>query len=86
MLIAGVGRRNTCYNLYSTVEMLMIRNGPAVVDAQARYLSIFIARQHTDARYSYSKSVCPSVRLSVRYVPVPAENGLTYRHSYFTIR
>jgi len=27
---------------------------------------IFIARQHTDARYWYSKYVCPSVRLSVR--------------------
>ena len=36
---------------------------------------IFIARQHTDVRYWYSKSVC----LSVRYVPVPDENGLTYR-------
>ena len=34
---------------------------------------IFIARQHTDARYWYSKSV----RLSVRYVPVSDENGLT---------
>jgi len=39
---------------------------------------LFIARQHTDARYSYSKSV----RLSVRYVPVPDENGLTYRHIF----
>ena len=28
---------------------------------------IFIARQHTDARYWYSKSVCPSVRLSVTF-------------------
>ena len=27
-------------------------------------------------------SVCLSVRLSVRYVPVPDENGLTYRHSF----
>jgi len=27
-----------------------------------------------------------SVCLSVRYVPVPDENGLTYRHSFFTIR
>ena len=40
---------------------------------------IFIARQHTDARYWYSKSVRPSVR----YVPVPDENGLTYSHSFF---
>jgi len=43
---------------------------------------IFIARQHTDARYWYSKSVC----LSVRDVPVSDENGWTYRHSSFTIR
>jgi len=47
-------------------------------------ITIFIARQHTDARYWYSKSVCPSVRPSVRYVPVPDENGLTYRHSFFS--
>jgi len=47
---------------------------------------VFIARQHTDARYCYSKSVCISVRPSVRYVPVSDENGLTYRHSFFTIR
>jgi len=36
----------------------------------------------TDARYWYSKSVCLSVCPSVRYVPVPYENGLTYRHSF----
>jgi len=27
-----------------------------------------------------------SVRPSVRYVPVSDENGLTYRHSFITIR
>jgi len=42
----------------------------------------FIARQHTDARYWYSKYVCLSVRPSVRYVPVSDENGLTYRHVF----
>jgi len=31
-------------------------------------------------------SVCLSVRLSVRDVPVSDENGLTYRHSFFTIQ
>ena len=41
---------------------------------------VFIARQHTDARYWYSKS---AVRLSVRNVPVLDEIGLTYRHSFF---
>jgi len=29
-------------------------------------------------------SLCPSVCPSVRYVPVPDENGLTYRHSFFS--
>jgi len=29
---------------------------------------------------------CPSVRLSVRNAPVSDENGLTYCHSFFTIR
>jgi len=43
---------------------------------------IFIARQHTDARYWYSKSV----RLSVRHVPVLYENGLTHCHNFFSIR
>ena len=50
------------------------------------FLGFFIARQHTYAQYWYSKSVClSSVCLSFRYVPVPDENGLTYRHSFFTI-
>jgi len=40
---------------------------------------VFIALQHNDARYSYSKSVCPSVR----YVPVLYENGLTYCRTFF---
>ena len=45
-------------------------------------LCVFIARQHTNARYWYSKlSVCPSVH----YVPVLYENGLTYRHTFFTV-
>ena len=30
-------------------------------------------------------SVCPSVCLSVRNVPVSDENGLTYRHSFFSL-
>ena len=31
-------------------------------------------------------SVCLSVRLFVRNVPASDENGLTYRHSFFTVR
>ena len=54
------------------------------------YHLIFIARQHTDARYWYGKSVrlsvCLCVRLSVHNVPVSDKNGLTYRHSFPTIR
>ena len=56
---------------------------------KARYFSkivIVIARQHTDARYSYSNSVCPSVRPSVRHTPVLDENGLTDCYSFFTTR
>ena len=54
-------------------------------------VSILTRGQHTDARYWYSKSVDRSsvrlsVCLSVRYVPVSDENGLTYRHIFFTIR
>jgi len=41
---------------------------------------LFIARQHTDARYWYSNFVCPSVCPPARYVPVFYENGLTCCH------
>ena len=47
---------------------------------------IFIARQHSDARYWYSKLLCLSVCLSLRYVPVLHENGLTYSHTFISIR
>ena len=35
------GRRTTheCYKLYSTIAMLTTRDGPAVIDARARYWS-----------------------------------------------
>jgi len=35
------------------------------------------------ANLSVRPSVSPSLCLSVRYVPVPYTNGLTYRHSFF---
>ena len=60
------------------------------------WVTVLIARQHTaaDKRYWYSNSVHlsvrPSVRLSVRLsvrdTLVLYENGLTYRHSFSTIR
>ena len=48
-----------------------------------RFLVIFIARQQLTRDIDIA---CPSVRPSVRYVPVSDENGLTYRHNFFTIR
>ena len=49
--------------------------------------NFIIIRQHTDAWYWYSNSVCLSVHLSVylyvRNVLVSDENGLTYCHSFF---
>jgi len=53
-------------------------------------LFVFIGRQHTDARYWYSNSVCPSVCLSirpfVRHVSVFYGNGLKHCHNFFTTR
>jgi len=50
---------------------------------------LFIARQQRSMLMRdidiYSKSVRLSVRLSIRNVPVSDENGLTYRHSFFTV-
>jgi len=47
---------------------------------------IFIARQHTAADARYIDIVILSVCLSVRDMLVLYENGLTYRHSFSTIR
>ena len=60
---------------------------PTPVDTQhfiQIHARVFIARQHTDARYWYSNSVRPSVCLSVRDVPLLDENGLTYCYSFFS--
>ena len=75
----------------STTLFIGAAAGPSHVIGTLAEVWIFIARQHTDARYWYSNSVCPSVRpsvrlsvyLSVRNVPVSDENGLTYCHSFF---
>jgi len=48
-----------------------------IIAMRIRFL--FIAREHTDARYWYSKYVSPSVL----YVPVLYVNGLMYCHSFF---
>ena len=44
-------------------------------------IHLFIARQHSDARYWYSKSVC----LPVRHTPVLCLNGYKYPHNSFNI-
>jgi len=53
-----------------------------------RWMAIFLSRVSTLTRDIdiANMSVCPSVRPSVRNVPVSDENGLTYRHRFFTIR
>ena len=45
---------------------------------------IFLSRVSILTRYIDIANL--SVRPSVRYVPVPDENGLTYRHSSLTIQ
>jgi len=66
----------------------LVQSNLGEVSRYQNHQRIFIARQHTaaDARYWYSNYVRPSVRLSVRDTLVLYENGLTYRHSFSTIR
>ena len=64
-----------------SVEMAKVKHIIKVFfsPSDSHTILVFIARQHTDARYWYSNSV----RLSVRHVPVSDENGLTYYHNFF---
>jgi len=48
--------------------------------------AVFIARQQRSMLMRDIDIANLSVCLPVRYVPVPDENGLIYRHSFFTIR
>ena len=82
-------------DVYKTGVVLRIFTSISILYFSALKLpssSVFIARQHTaaDARYWYSNSVRPSVRLSVclsiRDTLVLYENGLMYRHSFSTVR
>ena len=71
-----------CHESHVTTRLLFTGSDIVIVLNRAlidTLCLLFIARQHTDTRYWYSKSVFPSAR----YVPVPDENGLTYRHSFF---
>jgi len=54
-----------------------IHNGPFL-----SFVSI-LTRDIDIANLSVCLSACPSVRLSVRNVPVSDENCLKYRHSFF---
>jgi len=53
-----------------------------VEHTNVRFLSrgSLLTRDIDVANMSVRSSVCPSVRPSVRNVPVADENGLTYRH------
>jgi len=71
MLLAAVAWSN-CYLAWDSnlkfFNLGDINFAVVVMSAKAQHLiarAIFIARQHTDARYWYSKSVCLSVCLSV---------------------
>jgi len=83
-LQSAVTWRNQCHDR-ATLQGVRIQSAVLkIVFCHILFFVFFIERQHTVARYWYSKSVCPSVRLSVHYVPVLYENGLTYCHSFFS--
>jgi len=52
----------------------------------AQFLSRVSILTHSIDIANLSVCLCLSVCLSVRKVPVSDENGLTYHHSFFTIR
>ena len=56
---------------------------PVIMHCSLGYCYVFIAHQQRSMLMrdidTANLSVCPSVR----YFPVPDENGLTYRHSFF---
>ena len=52
----------------------------------SRVSILMLTRDIDIAILSVRPSVCPSVRPSVRDTLVLYENGLTYRHSFSTIR
>jgi len=64
----------------------MLQKAGHIVSVVVEADTVVIARQCADARYLSSNSVRPSVRPFVRNAPVSAENGLTYCHSFFTLR
>ena len=59
---------------------------PVIIHCSLGYCYVFIAHQQRSMLMRdidiANMSVCPSVR----NVPVSDENGLTYRHSFFTVR
>ena len=61
MCAPGHGLGTKCSNTAPISVLEVVRHE----DVKHVGLMVFIARQHTDARYWYSKSVCLSVRLSV---------------------
>ena len=73
---------------YRELEIWVTGHGRSFILASFESLVRFLSRVSILTRDIdiANLSVCLSVRLSARYVPVPDENGLTYRHTFFTIR
>ena len=78
----GVHRQASRVNsVYDTEEEKKKKFFPLLLQVLSAFLSrVSILTRDIDIANLY---VCLSVRPSVRYVPVPYENGLTYRHSFF---
>jgi len=70
--------------------MITLRRQTYATHVDFDSFTVFIARHLTRDIDIANLYVCLSVRLSVRpsirNVPVSDKNGLTYRHSFFTIR
>ena len=83
---------STCRNRPRTKTEKKAVSFPFIADYPHHYLDWFLSRVSTltrdiDITILYVRlSICLSVCPSVRDVPVSDENGLTYRHSFFTVR
>jgi len=82
--VASWKHQNWDYEIKTGIHLPRLRL--AVMPWTLCLLHIFIACQHTDARYWYSNSQILSVCPSVRHAPVFFEKGLTHCYSFFTIR
>jgi len=65
----------TSSRMYASQRRTLRATIVTIFSHMTRDVSVFIGRQHTDARYWYSKSVCLSVCLSVRPSVRPLRNS-----------